>query len=454
MQMHRRRFGPALLAGSLALLGIAPTPGPAASAAPGLERFGPAAPTPETEAGPHLVYLRTFAADDVSAAPWVTIDGVAIEPGGNAGLVLAGSSGGRIGISSEYAIPFALANRLVLELRAREPGNLRLEVELFDDSVGARRWKEIEVGEGGRIEIPLVHLRHDRGRVPDVRRTTRWGLRFVDAGIVEIASFELWRDDDRTPEQRELDDLVAAFPDPARVQVFRRAPFVLITDADMLAPAPVLDALERMDVHTRQLLPSMPVPSTSVPLLVFADEAGYRGFWRRFSADRGATVGPLREDDGFTWQGVATASYSRRYGDVRPTYVHEAHHALMERAWGLAAQRSWVFESLANLEQLAISRQDMRAVYRNGLRRSDQWTPIPVLGSGEPISTKRYWQATMFMQWLVADPSRRRALDSALVDMAQLGSTDLRPLARRHFGRDLDALAAEFWWWAWHEYAS
>ncbi len=450
--MHTRRLGPVLLMSGVALLAAASGPGPGASAAVGIERFGPAV-NADTDLAPALVYLRTFTPNETLAAPWVTLEGVGLEPGGNTGLVLAGSTGGRVSVSSEFSLPFALASRLVLNLRARGPGATRVEVELFDDSVGTRRWHEIEVDDRGSIEIPLVHFRHDRGRVPDLRRTTRWGLRFVDPGVIEIESFELWRDDDRTAEDRELDDLIATFPEPDRVRVFRRAPFVLVTDAETLAPAPVLDALERSYVHTRQLLPSMPVPSSSVPLLVFAEDAGYRGFWSRYSAARGAAVEPLREDDGFTWQGVATASFSRAYGEVRPTYVHEAHHALMERAWGLAAQRSWLFESLANVEQLAISRQDIRLVYRTGLRRGGQWTPIAELGSGAPIATKNYWQATLLMQWLVADATRRRALDSAVVEMAQLGSSDLRPLARRHFGRDIDALAVELWWWAWDEYS-
>jgi hypothetical protein len=188
--------------------------------------------------------------------------------------------------------------------------------------------------------------------------------------------------------------------------------------------------------------------------LVFADEREYRGFWDGFSARFGTRVVPRNEDEGFTWQGVATAWFSERYGPVRPTYVHEAHHALLERAYGLAAQRSWLFEGLANLEQLEISHQDLAGVYRRGLRRADKTSALAELLDGRAIRTDRYWQATLFAEWLGADPQRRAALDSALFEMAQRGSTDVRPVVRRHFGSDLDALGVAFWSWAWAMYGS
>jgi hypothetical protein len=236
--------------------------------------------------------------------------------------------------------------------------------------------------------------------------------------------------------------------------VYERAPFVLVTDAPRLEADRVLAALATMHERTRALLPHMPVPTSAVPLLVFADEREYRWFWESFSARFGAHVVPHAEDEGFTWQGVATAWWNDRYGPVRPTYVHEAHHALLERAYGLAAQRSWLFEGLANLEQLEISQQELGAVYRRGLRRADKTTALPELLDGRPIRTDRYWQATLLAEWLVSDPQRRTALDSALFEMSQRGSADLRPLVRRHFGSDLDALGVAFWSWAWTTYGA
>jgi hypothetical protein len=134
---------------------------------------------------------------------------------------------------------------------------------------------------------------------------------------------------------------------------------------------------------------------------------------------------------------------------VRPTYVHEAHHAVLERAWDLAAQRSWLFEGLAVLEQLQWSQQDLAPVYRRGLRRADAMSHLRELLDGRPIATERYWQATLFVRWLLADPGRTAALDAAMVEMAARGSTELAPLAPRDFGSDLRALGREFWSWAW-----
>jgi hypothetical protein len=113
-----------------------------------------------------------------------------------------------------------------------------------------------------------------------------------------------------------------------------------------------------------------------------------------------------------------------------------------------------LFEGLANLEQLEISRQELAGVYRRGLRRADKTSSLSDLLDGRPIRTDRYWQATLLAEWLVTDPERRAALDSALFEMAQRGSTDVRPVVRRHFGTDLDALGIAFWSWAWTRYGA
>jgi hypothetical protein len=415
--------------------------------------------TAPADAAPLLLYRRELAGDEPLESPWVELGGVSPVPLARVarGARLDAEAGGRIQFKPEEGLPIAGARRAVLELRAigNSPTPIHAELELVDEATGGRLVAPFELHGGAqRVEIPLQFLRYDRGRVPRANRVTSWGLRFVDPAVVDVVAFELWRDDAFAGPELATEDLVNAFPDPERVRVYERAPFVLLTDAPQLDAARVLDAIETMHTRTRDLLPHMPTPTSAVPLLVFADEREYRAFWESFSARFGTKLLPNREDEGFTWQGVATAWFSDRYGAVRPTYVHEAHHALLERAYGLAAQRSWLFEGLANLEQLEISHQELDSVYRRGLRRADKTSTLAELLDGRPIRTDRYWQATLFAEWLVSDAPRRAALDSALFEMAQRGSADVRPVVRRHFGSDLDALGVEFWSWAWTTYGA
>lgn len=410
----------------------------------------------EPDAAP-LLYRRELAGDEPFASPWVDLGGVSPVPLSRVarGARFDADAGGRLRFRPEDGLPMATARRAVLEVRAigSALAPIRVELEFFDEATGGRLVAPFELHAGQqRVEIPLQYLRYDRGRIPDAKRVTTWGLRFVDAAVVDVIAFELWRDDAFAGPDLVTADLVDAFPDPQDVRVYERDPFVLITDAPDLDAVRVLDALDTMHRRTRDLLPHMPTPTHAVPLLVFADDREYRSFWESFSARFGTHLVPNREDEGFTWQGVATAAFSDRYGAVRPTYVHEAHHALLERAYGLAAQRSWLFEGLANLEQLEISHQELDSVYRRGLRRADKTSALTELLDGRPIRTDRYWQATLFAEWLVSEAPRRAALDSALFEMAQRGSTDLRPLVRRHFGADYDALGVAFWSWAWATY--
>jgi hypothetical protein len=227
----------------------------------------------------------------------------------------------------------------------------------------------------------------------------------------------------------------------------------VLTDARELDVDAVLVALDQMHVRTVARFPGLTLPEQSVPLLVFGSETAYRKFWAGFSADMGSRARPLAEDEGYTWLGVATAWYSNAYGAVRPVYVHEASHALIERALGLDAQRSWLFEGLGNVAQLDVSGQDIASVYRQGLMRSGVKMPVFEMLSGGAIPTTRYWQATLLMQFLLADAGRTHALAGALQDMRAAGSADLRPHLERHFGMDVPRFSAAFWAWAWSEFA-
>jgi hypothetical protein len=403
---------------------------------------------------PRLVYHRGFANEPSPPVPSAQWTGVVPIAGDDAlGMHVRAASGGRLRMFPEGAFPVGHAQRARLTVVARE--QTKLELELWDPLAGARVYRAIALEPGEQtVEIELAYLRYDRGRIAHASRATQWGLHFVEPAELELRSFQLWQDHLDTDAELGLGQLVDAFDDPRRVVIYRRGVFALVTDAPQLDPSAVLDALERMHRNTRTLFPDMPDPEGVVPLLVFADQRGYRQFWPRFSARFGVELTPLKEDDGYTWHGVATAWFSDRYGAVRPTYVHEAHHALLERSYGLSAQRSWLFEGLANLEQLAISHQDLGGVHRNGLRRADASSSLLELLDGKPIRTSRYWQATLLCEWLLADSGRRAALGSAMQEMAQRGSTDLRPLVGRHFGVELDALAIDFWSWAWLRYGA
>lgn len=409
----------------------------------------PATPGPATRGG--LLYRRAFLGDEPVRSPWIEAVGVTLsaepaEPG--AGLRLRGAAGGHLRIAPESTLPMALAERMAVTVYAPKP--IRVELELVDGITGARLLRPLALVEGSqRLDAALVDFHYERGRVALASRAVRWGLHFVDAGELELRAVELLGDGSTSADDRLLATLRETFDDPGQVHVHRRGAFALLTDAPALDVRAVLDALDGMHAHTRAVLPSMPPLRSVVPLLVFRDDAAYRRFWRRTSARVGRTLAPLSADEGYTWQGIATASFDDRYGAVRPTYVHEAHHALFERAWDLAAQRSWLFEGLAVLEQLPWSRQDLAPVYRRGLRRADAMSHLRELLDGRPIATERYWQATLFVRWLLSDPGRTAALDAAMVEMAARGSTELAPLAPRDFGSDLRALGREFWSWAW-----
>ena len=371
----------------------------------------------------------------------------------DAWMEVVAEAGGGLRIFPGRRLPFERSSRATLAIRAEDASpEAPVEVELafYDAAHGNRFWRPLsfEDSDWHELDVDLGYLRYDRGTVPRWENVTSWGLVFRTPGTLALRELAVWQDGPSVSPYLSDQDLRMSFASPSQVRVGDRGPFVVLTDEPRLDLDEVLDALVAMETRMRRRFPDLPTPDRAVPLLVFANEASYRGFWSRMAARTGSRARPLPEDEGYTWMGIATAWYNEEYGPVRPTYVHEASHALLERSLGLAAQRSWLFEGLGVFDQLYVSRQDLSSVYRQGLRRSDLKMPMDELLSGDPIPTSRYWQATLFMEWILVEPERTMALGAALHDMRMRGSADLRWLTGRHFGLDLPTLEASFWAWA------
>lgn len=444
----------ALMASSLVLLvaGVLRT-GDAANAADsecaGIERDVAPFETATLPIG--LLYRRAFFGDDRFDGPTSSLVGAHVRaeaPRPGSGVAISAAAGARLELAPERAVPIGAASRMRLSIASEAP--TRIELELGDPVSGTRLFRALDVAAGEQtIDVRLTDLRYARGAIPRLDRARTWALRFVDDAEVELRAFELWRDDDDDAATRELDALREDFDDPSIVSTFHRGPFVILSDAPRLEPEAVFDALDRMHDDTRALLPNMPVATRPIPLLVFVDAHEYERFWKRFSARVGADIGPRPGDEGLAWLGVATASFSAEWAEVRPTFVHEAHHALLERSYGLSAGRSWILEGLAILAQLEVSGQDLAPVYRRGLQRRHAPQSLHALVNGTPIDTEDYWQVALLAEWLTSDPDRRAALDAAMSEMAARGDTDLRPIATRYFGAELGVVTSEFWSWAW-----
>jgi hypothetical protein len=409
-----------------------------------------------------LVFGEAPVGTSETAQRWQTTDGADVRgfgsDDGTAGVEFVARAGStaRAEPSTRPKFPRTNRARIVLDaVEASPEAPVQLEVSFFDDTTDNRFWKVVTLDAPGprAIDLELPLLRYDRGRVPSWSDVTAWGFRFRTAATLRVHSFELWEDGDAASPYLGVDHLRTAFPDPGAVREKHRGAFVVLTDHPDLDVDAVLDALVTMHRRTQRVFPDLPGAQRSVPLLVFATDAAYRDFWQSYAMSVGSAARPLPEDYGYTWQGVATAWYSAEFGTVRPLYIHEASHALMERAMGVDAQRSWLFEGLGNLEQIHVSKQDIAGVYRDALARSDVKMPLRDLIDGRPIPTSRYWQATLLVEWMLDDPGRTAALAGAIADMRRRGSADLRPHLERHFGMDLARFSASFWAWAWTRYA-
>jgi hypothetical protein len=297
------------------------------------------------------------------------------------------------------------------------------------------------------VDLPLDSFRTGGG-VPAWEEVDRLGFLFRTGGTLELDGIELRRG--RAPDAAYLStsELVReAFGGGRPARVLRRGPFVVSTDEPRLDGAKLLDALEAMYGRTRADLPGLPAPSHPAPLLIFAADRNYREFWPRFARRFGGEAA-APGSGGFTALGVASASAAADPAAIRPVFVHEASHALAGPMLGLDNRGEWLLEGLATRYQLAFSGQDIGPIARAGLADARGRATFEDLLDGEPIPEARYWQAALVIDWMLADPGRRERFLAALGAMRRRGSTDLRPLARSHFGVALADLESSWLAWA------
>jgi hypothetical protein len=324
-----------------------------------------------------------------------------------------------------------------------------LEVQFLAAGRRAWWWRKVELDRPGwrEVDLPLSDFRTGGG-VPSWEEVDRLGFSFRTGATLELDGIELRRG--RAPGAAYLSTAELgreAFGGGRPARVLRRGPFVVSTDEPGLDEARLLDALAAMYGRTRADLPGVPPPSRPVPLLIFAADRDYRAFWPRFARRFEAELAAPRSG-GFTALGVASAPSAADPTTVRPVFVHEASHALMGQMLGLDNRGEWLFEGLATRYQLAFSGQDIGPIVRAGLAEVRSRTPFEDLLDGEPIPEARYWQASLVIDWLLADPGRRERFFAALGAMRRRGSTDLRPLVRGHFGVTLAELEASWLAWA------
>lgn len=306
-------------------------------------------------------------------------------------------------------------------------------------------WRKVTLADGAwrTVEVPLRWLRWSGRHVPRIEEVDRFGFWFRTGGTYELDDLRFVAGGDGAASLSEAELVAVAFGPAATVRRFERRPFVVLTDAPDLAGEAVLEALLRMAAAVRRDLPELELPTDPVRLLVFAEDAAYRAFWPRFATRLAADVRPPRSD-GFTMMGIASSSVGD--ASVRPVYVHEAAHALLEPMLRLSNASEWLHESLAVRYQVEFMGGGLEPALRNAVAR-DRLPSLADLTDGKPIAQRDYAFAGSFVSWLLAEPLRAAGLQDALGAMRARGHTALAPVVEESLGAPLAEL--EHAWHAW-----
>lgn len=339
---------------------------------------------------------------------------------------------------------------LVNAERVDEDRPLAMEVWGYAGDRPAWRWHAVDVKREGwrKVEIPLCEFLFSPGSAVSWAEVERIAFYFRGPGSAWIDSIEFLPGDFPQASWWTAGSLrPIAFPDDREVRALSRKPFLVLTDSPELDGEGLLSALKEMEASVHRDFPMLPEAIGPVPLIVFARDREYRDFWPRLASKLGAKVRRPAEA-GFTALAIATSFADPSPDRVRPVFVHEANHALMQQVTGMALDSEWFFEGLACRYQVAFSREDLGPAILRGLSDPSHRTPLADLINGKPINVKQYWQATSVVDWLLDDPGRREGLGKAIAEMRKKGQTDLRPFAEGLTGKPASALEAEWISWA------
>jgi hypothetical protein len=184
-----------------------------------------------------------------------------------------------------------------------------------------------------------------------------------------------------------------------------------LTDADLLK---ILGRMRQARALVRRVFGDAvrPVEGTYPPaLLIFRENEDHVSFFRRLGEEWNAQIAPPTHD-GVTVHDIATSTFDPKQGANRPSYAHEAVHAVIGRDVRLAVGRnntSWLHEGFASYVQLcihpaSISRNPFPAEFAKPVAPdgSTFFKPLSQLLAGR-VSTRNYAQLATVVAFLVEE---------------------------------------------------
>lgn len=336
-----------------------------------------------------------------------------------------------------------------LRLRAAEASEQdpeRIEVRVYSRQRRAWRWRRIDLTDDRwrTVELPMPLFLHSDATHVRWNEAARLAIFSRTAGTIEFDRIELVAAGATGTDELTAEALSELAFGP-RGRVVRREPFAIVTDCDDLQVEPILDRLDALRLETDSLLGAPTEPDPTVPLLIFREAAEFRTFFERLGQALQVTVAPPRTE-GYTAFGIACCVRSDEFGPVRPIYVHETCHALLERRLGLSNRNEWLHEGLASHFQsrLLAQDEDRRRAATAVVADPAAWSELL---SGKPIALDDYAEAMFLVEWLTADEGRRAKFVEALEAMRRDGSTTFVDGPATITGRSTEAARTEWLDW-------
>ncbi len=328
---------------------------------------------------------------------------------------------------------------------------LVLEVGFHIERFPSRLWRKLPVDHTGwkAYRLPLKWFRKEGTLTPSWFDVSFMSVGFRTPGEVSLGAIKLLRSEKaHAPYMTGADwqSFVAETLPNLNTQLIETEQFIILAgdqqgDLDELAKK-----LKEADKAVRERFPSFfktPTQGQKPTLIITNEHEEYQRLVPKVAeAQMAGAAAP--QAGGYSFDGYAFSSSGSEETPIRPVFIHEYIHALVELHARIPSRNGWLQEGVASLIQDDMFSVGLKGAIQNYLDGGSgvYLSPVSLLGM-ERVSLSSYWQAAALVDMLADHPSYEGSLDNVIAHSKETHEVKITDI-EKVFGVSKETFEADY----------
>ncbi len=299
---------------------------------------------------------------------------------------------------------------------------LVLEVGFHIERFPSRLWRKLPVSHTGwkAYRLPLKWFRKEGALTPSWFDVSFMSVSFRSAGEIELGPITLLRSEEAHAPYLDGADWQAFLAEKIsnlKTKVVENEGLIVVAGDQQEQLNELVAKLNEADKAVRERFPTFfktPTQGQKPALIITNDTEEYEKLIPLVAQAQMASASAPHAD-GYSFDGYAFSSAGSEKTPIRPVFIHEYIHALVELHARIPSRGGWLQEGVAFLIQdqlFSVGLKESIQSYLNG-DAPVYLSPISLLGS-ESVNLISYWQAAALIDMLADHPSYEGSLDKVI----------------------------------------